>query len=70
MFEHDTNRFELLILRLRSGVKQYELAERLGIAASQLSAFEKRGQKLPGGKSENDYRSALAEIISRRDVVA
>lgn len=58
----------LLVLRLSSGVKQYELAERLGVAPPQLSAFEKRGLKLPRGLTADDYVKALDDLKTDDDM--
>jgi len=48
---------ELKIARLRAGLKQYELAAKVGIAPTQLSEFETGRRELPPGLLDQILRA-------------
>jgi len=54
------DRFELIMLRLRSGLKQWELAQRLGISQTTLCDLE-RGRRPITTELKQRIRKALNE---------
>ena len=54
------DRFELITLRLRAGLKQWELAQRLGISQAALCDLE-RGRRPVTTELEQRIRKAIHE---------
>ncbi len=57
---------ELKIARLRAGLKQYEMAARLGISSTQLCEIE-MGRKAPSPELANEMARIINESISTKE---
>ncbi len=57
---------ELRIARLRAGLKQYEMAARLGISSTQLCEIE-MGRKTLSPELANEMARIISESISTKE---
>ncbi len=57
---------ELKIARLRAGLKQYQMAARLGISSTQLCEIE-MGRKTPSPELANEMARIINESISTKE---
>lgn len=59
------DRFDLVLLRLRAGLKQYELAQLLGVAATIVCDLE-RGRRAVTPEMEKQIRGAINQARNRK----
>lgn len=58
-------RFDLILLRLKSGLKQYELAQLLGVPATIVCDLE-RGRRPITPEVEKRIKEAINEVPNRK----
>ena len=63
------DRFELVLIRLRAGVKQYELAQLLGIPATIICDLE-RGRRTISPEVEKSIMEAISKAKDRNFTVS
>lgn len=59
------DRFDLILLRLKTGLKQYELAQLLGVPATIICDLE-RGRRPITPEVEKCIREAISEVPNRK----
>ena len=63
------DRFDLILMRLKTGLRQYELAQLLGVPATIICDFE-RGRRPITPEVEKRIREALDEAKNRSVTVS
>lgn len=59
------DKFDLVLMRLKIGLKQYELAQLLGVPSTIICDLE-RGRRVITAKMEKRIREALNEVSNRK----